>query len=79
MTVSPARAIAGVVYRLLSLVLGLVALCSLFGCVFAAIGGPDGKLGSRESIEWAAGYGVVALVGVVGGWWMHGKARVRRS
>lgn len=27
-----------------------------FAGLFAVVGGPDGKLGSRESLQWAAAY-----------------------
>ncbi len=46
----------------------LLAFLMAFAGVFAALGGPDGKFGSSESLRWAAGYAVVFLVSVAAGW-----------
>jgi hypothetical protein len=40
----------------------LIALLCAFSGLFAAIGGPDGKFGSSESIHWAAGYFIGSLL-----------------
>ena len=53
----------------------LLALLLAFAGVFAAIGGPDGKLGSAESIRWAAGYAVGFLLSAAASWWLLRRRR----
>ncbi len=48
----------------------LLALLLAFAGVFAALGGPDGKLGSSESIQWAVGYATGFLVSATASWWL---------
>ena len=46
----------------------LLALFLAFAGMFAAFGGPDGKLGSRESLQWTAGYAAGFLLSILAGW-----------
>ena len=48
------------------------ALCAL-AALFDAIGGPDGKFGSRESIEWAVGFALASVISAILSWWFFRK------
>lgn len=50
---------------LLGIGLALFAVVCALGCLFAALGGPDGDFGSRDSIQWAIGYAGAVLFSVV--------------
>lgn len=54
---SPRFKTVGKVFRIvLAVACVLMAPFFAFAGLFAAIGGPDGKFGSRESLQWAAAY-----------------------
>lgn len=66
----------GVVAVSAGIACALLAVFAAFWALFCALGGPDGKIGSRESITWTAiAVGFFALMGSMAGGFFWAAAK----